>query len=51
MSEVLEHNTLERWQHDPLTFIAEVLRNPKTGKAFELFEAQIVVLQARVDAA
>jgi phage terminase large subunit-like protein len=40
MSEVLEHTTLERWQRDPLSFINEVLRNPETGKPFELFDAQ-----------
>jgi hypothetical protein len=40
MSDVLEHSALERWQHEPTRFITEVLRNPKTGKPFELFDAQ-----------
>jgi hypothetical protein len=41
MSDVLENRTLEHWQHEPLSFIAEVLRNPETGKKpFELFAAE-----------
>jgi hypothetical protein len=40
MTEVLDYNTLERWQREPVRFIAEVLRNPKTGQPFDLFEAQ-----------
>jgi phage terminase large subunit-like protein len=40
MSDVLEHSALERWQHEPVSFIEEVLRNPKTGQPFELFDAQ-----------
>jgi hypothetical protein len=41
MSKVLEPNALERWQREPISFITEVLREPKTGKSFELFPAQI----------
>jgi phage terminase large subunit-like protein len=37
---VLDHTTLERWQRDPVSFISEVLRNPKTGRPFELLDAQ-----------
>jgi phage terminase large subunit-like protein len=40
MSDVLEHSALERWQREPISFINEVLRNPKTNKPFELFDAQ-----------
>lgn len=40
MSDVLEHSALERWQRNPISFINEVLRNPKTGQPFELFDAQ-----------
>jgi phage terminase large subunit-like protein len=40
MSDVLEHAALERWQREPVSFIAEVLRNPKTGRPFELLDAQ-----------
>jgi phage terminase large subunit-like protein len=40
MTEVLEHTTLERWQREPVRFINEVLRNPKDGQPFELFDAQ-----------
>jgi hypothetical protein len=41
MTEVLEPNTLERWQREPISFITQVLRNPKGGKPFELFDAQL----------
>jgi phage terminase large subunit-like protein len=40
MSDVLERSVLARWRREPLQFIADVLRNPKTGQPFELFEAQ-----------
>jgi phage terminase large subunit-like protein len=40
MTEALEHNTLQRWQRDPVSFISEVLRNPRDGQPFQLFEAQ-----------
>jgi hypothetical protein len=40
MSEALERNALERWRREPLQFITEILRNPKTGQPFALFEAQ-----------
>jgi phage terminase large subunit-like protein len=39
MSEVLEQNTLERWQAQPLDFITEVLRD-NDGRPFKLFDAQ-----------
>jgi hypothetical protein len=37
---VLDGSTLARWQREPLSFVQEVLRNPETGKPFELFDAQ-----------
>lgn len=40
MSDMLEHSALERWQRNPINFIDEVLRNPKTGRPFELLDAQ-----------
>jgi hypothetical protein len=40
MTEVLEPNTLQRWKESAINFINEVLRNPKTGKPFVLFDAQ-----------
>jgi hypothetical protein len=39
MTDVLEPNTLERWQARPLDFIREILRKPD-GAPFELFDAQ-----------
>jgi hypothetical protein len=40
MTEVLEPNTLQRWRERPISFITEVLCNPKMGRPFELFDAQ-----------
>jgi phage terminase large subunit-like protein len=40
MSDVLEHSALERWQANPISFIEEILRNPKDGKPFKLFPEQ-----------
>lgn len=40
MTEALEHSALERWRHEPTAFIAEVLRDPETGKPFDLLPAQ-----------
>jgi hypothetical protein len=40
MTEALAPGALERWKVNPTSFIFEVLRNPKTGKSFELFDAQ-----------
>lgn len=40
MSDLLEDNTLERWQREPISFLEEVLHNPETGKPFELFDAE-----------
>jgi phage terminase large subunit-like protein len=32
--------TLARWKRDPVAFITEVLRDPRTGKPYELFPEQ-----------
>jgi hypothetical protein len=40
MSEVLERSALDLWQREPIRFIEQVLRNPKDGRPFKLFEAQ-----------
>jgi hypothetical protein len=40
MAEVLEHSALDRWRQQPQTFITEVLRNPETGKPFQLLDAE-----------
>ena len=34
-----------RWKGDPVLFIREVLRNPETGKPFELYPAQVRFLR------
>lgn len=40
MTEVLEANTLQRWRARPIDFIEQVLRDPETGRPFQLFEAE-----------
>jgi hypothetical protein len=40
MTEALEHSALSRWRQQPIAFIQEVIRNPDTGRPFELLEAQ-----------
>jgi phage terminase large subunit-like protein len=40
MADVLDSSALVRWRANPVSFIEEVLRDPETGKPFELFEAQ-----------
>jgi phage terminase large subunit-like protein len=42
MADVLDHvGALERWQHEPCRFIAEILRDPETGQPFRLLPAEI----------
>jgi phage terminase large subunit-like protein len=40
MSDVLEGNAIARCQREPIRFIEEVLRDPRTGRPFQLLEAQ-----------
>ena len=40
MTEVLEASTLQRWRQNPIEFIEQVLRDPETGRPFQLFEAE-----------
>jgi phage terminase large subunit-like protein len=40
MAEALDHSALRRWQRQPIDFIQQILRDPETGKPFELFEAE-----------
>ena len=40
MTDVLETSALDRWQRQPILFIEQILRNPETGKPFELLEAE-----------
>ena len=35
---------LARWKRSPSSFVTQVLRNPETGKAFELYEAERIFL-------
>jgi hypothetical protein len=40
MADVLGHSALDQWQKEPIRFIEQILRNPETGKPFELLEAE-----------
>lgn len=40
MTETLEASALQRWRRQPIEFIEKVLRDPETGKPFELFDAE-----------
>jgi phage terminase large subunit-like protein len=40
MADALEASALNRWQKQPILFIEQILRNPETGKPFELLEAE-----------
>jgi hypothetical protein len=39
------HRTLKRYRAEPVAFITEVLRNPETGRPFELLPAEIEFLR------
>ena len=45
MTDVLEHSALARWRQSPIEFIERVLRDPETGKPFDLFPAQRAFFQ------
>jgi phage terminase large subunit-like protein len=40
MGEVLDHTALRRWQQQPIHFIEQILRDPETGRPFQLFAAE-----------
>jgi phage terminase large subunit-like protein len=40
MAEALDTATVRRWRCEPIRFIEQVLRNPETGKPFELLDAE-----------
>src|SRR6516164_7232283 len=40
MAEMLDSSALARWRREPISFIEQVLRNPETGRPFELLDAQ-----------
>jgi Phage Terminase len=40
MADALEAGALDRWRREPTRFIAEVTRNPETGRPFELLSAE-----------
>src|SRR5262245_31507381 len=44
MGEALDHSALARWRTQPVSFIQQVLRDPETGKPFELFPAECAFL-------
>jgi phage terminase large subunit-like protein len=40
VTDALDPGALQRWRADPVSFIEQVLRDPETGKPFELLPAQ-----------
>ena len=40
MTDILEASAPDRWQKEPILFIEQILRNPETGKPFELLDAE-----------
>lgn len=40
MGETLDQPALERWQREPTRFIEEVLRDPETGRPFQLLPCE-----------
>jgi len=40
MADALEASALDRWQEQPILFIEQILRNPETGRPFELLKAE-----------
>jgi phage terminase large subunit-like protein len=40
MGEALERAAIERWRQDPAAFITETMRDPETGRKFELLPSQ-----------
>jgi phage terminase large subunit-like protein len=40
MGDVLDDGALDRWRREPVRFIGEVIRDPETGKPFELLPSE-----------
>ena len=40
MTDALDQSALERWRLEPIAFVVEMLRNPETGRPFDLLPAQ-----------
>jgi Terminase large subunit, ATPase domain len=45
MTKTLGSSALKRWRSNPAAFITEVLRNPDTGKPFDLLPAELAFLR------
>ena len=45
MGEALDQSSLERWRREPTSFIEQVMRDPETGKPFELLPAERTFLE------
>jgi hypothetical protein len=45
MGEIFQCSTLDRWRGDPTAFISDIMRDPETGRPFELFDAQTQFLR------
>ena len=40
MGEALGRSALARWRLEPMAFITEVMRDPETGRRFELIDCE-----------
>jgi hypothetical protein len=45
MTEALDHSALARWRREPVSFIAEIMRDPETSRPFVLLDAERAFLQ------
>jgi hypothetical protein len=45
MGDVLDGGALDRWRREPAAFITEVMRDPETGRPFDLLQAELCFLK------
>jgi hypothetical protein len=41
MGDALDGGALDRWRREPAAFITEVLRDPETGRPFDLLQSEL----------
>jgi hypothetical protein len=41
MADALDGGALDRWRREPTAFITEVLRDPETGRPFDLLQSEL----------
>ena len=45
MGDVLDGGALDRWRREPAAFITEVMRDPETGRPFDLLQTELCFLK------